>query len=164
MRLEKNGGHTGLLIKWQVRGHAHRAVDAEFFETQAFVDRHGIARNHGETAGIGQRDIGQGGNAAFVALDGNDVLGAFRQKSARQAAGAGTDFIDDGLFAIGGACDAAGEIEVEQKILAERFLGDETVGGNHLAQRRQGIRHGRAAPARASAISAAILIAAIMLR
>ena len=34
-------------------------------------------------------------------------------------------------------CDPAGQVEVEQKILAQRFLGRQAQGGDHLAQGRQ---------------------------
>ena len=37
----------------------------------------------------------------------------------------------------GGARNAAGEIEVEQEILAEGLFGGETVPPDHVAQRRQ---------------------------
>ena len=40
----------------------------------------------------------------------------------------------------GGARDAAGQIEVEEKILAERLLGLRAVRGDDFAQRRQAVR------------------------
>ena len=56
------------------------------------------------------------------------------------AAGAWADF-DDGwlLQRPGGAGDAAGEIEVEQEVLAELTLGLDAVAPHHLAQRRQAV-------------------------
>ena len=35
--------------------------------------------------------------------------------------------------------DAGCEIEIEQKVLSERFFGDETVAANDVAQRRQAV-------------------------
>ena len=75
----------------------------------------------------------------------------------------------DAVERAGGARDAAGQIEIEQEILAERFLGGEAVAADDLAQRRQVVdarscasrdrrRLGRAA-SRAASRSAAIRLA-----
>ena len=53
-----------------------------------------IARMNSETAGISSGDLVECGQASVVALDRNDVLRAFDQQRARQAAGTGTDFDD----------------------------------------------------------------------
>ena len=61
-----------------------------------------------------------------------------REQRAREAARAGAD-LDDGhaVERAGRARDAAGEVEIEQEILAERFFGGKTVPPDHLPQRRQ---------------------------
>ena len=83
-------------------------------------------------------DLGQRRQAARVAFDRDDMLGAFRQQRARQAAGPGPD-LDDGraVERTRRAGDAAGEIEIEEEILAQRLAGVETMRGDDLAQRRQ---------------------------
>jgi hypothetical protein len=43
-------------------------------------------------------DLGERRQAACVALDGDDLLGAERQDGARQPAGAGADFEDGASF------------------------------------------------------------------
>ena len=77
-----------------------------------------------------------------------------------QPAGAGTHFIDCRIFERAGrSCNAPRQVEIEQKILAERFAGDETVPANDLAQWRQaiprGIRRAAHEAARAAAPGAA---------
>ena len=66
----------------------------------------------------------QRGNRALVALDGDDALRAFGQQRARQSARPRAD-LDHGcaLQRTAGTGDARGQIEIEQKILAQRFLG-----------------------------------------
>ena len=77
----------------------------------------------------------------------------FGEKRPCQATGAGADLDDGRLFErAGGACDARGQIEIEEKILAERFLCGEPMRGDHLAQRRQGVLHA-VAPTRAPALA-----------
>ena len=69
-----------------------------------------------------------------------------REDRAGQAAGSGPD-LDHGrvLERPGRAGDAAGEVEVEQEVLAERFLGREAMAAHHIAQGRQivDLAHGR---------------------
>ena len=80
------------------------------------------------------------GDGALVALDRDDPGGAERQQGARQSAGAGTDLQHrDAGERSRRPGDACGEVEIEQEILAERFLGDETVPANDFAQRRQAV-------------------------
>src|SRR6202030_4373190 len=87
----------------------------------------------------------------------NDTGGAQRQQRAGEAAGSGPDLVHGGFRKrFGGACNAIGEIEVEQKILAERFFRRETVAANDLAQRRQavfGAGHDAASEAGLSALA-----------
>ena len=60
------------------------------------------------------------------------------EQRARQPARSGADLDHvDAVERSGGARDAGGEIEVEQKVLTERLLGVETVSADHLAQRRE---------------------------
>ena len=56
----------------------------------------------------------------------------------------------------GRAGDAAGEVEVEEEILAERFLRREAVRGDDLAQRRQAVGGEAHGARRAASFSAAI--------
>ena len=76
---------------------------------------------------------------ALVALDRDHPARRRPASSARVSPpGPGPD-LDHGhaVERTGGARDAAGEIEIEQEILAERLLGGEAVAADHLAQRRQ---------------------------
>ena len=51
----------------------------------------GVAFEDGQAAGPGGGDLGEGGQAARVALDGDDVAGALGEEGAGEAAGAGAD-------------------------------------------------------------------------
>ena len=91
-----------------------------------------------EPARIALGDVVERRQRALVALDRDDALGAQRQQRARQSAGAGADLDDGGVFErTGGARDARGEVEVEQKILAERFARRQGMFADDVAQRRQ---------------------------
>ncbi len=60
------------------------------------------------------------------------------EQCACQPAGTGADLNDSRTFErLSRPRNARGQIEVEQEILAERFLGGQTVLANDLAQRRQ---------------------------
>ena len=79
------------------------------------------------------------------------------EERARQAARPGADFDDDDAFQrAGGARDAAGQVEVEEEILAERLFRVEAVRGDDLAQRRQAVRGEAHGARRAASRSAAI--------
>ena len=85
-------------------------------------------------------DILERRDGALIALDRDHALGAERQQGAGKPAGAGTDL----QHGDAGECfrrprDACGQVEIEQKILAERFLGDEPMPANDFAQRRQAV-------------------------
>jgi hypothetical protein len=72
----------------------------------------------------------QGFYGTAVSLYGDDLPGSLQQQGTGQAARAGTD-LDAGAFSEvpGGAGNAPGEVEIEEKILAERFTGRKLVGG-----------------------------------
>ncbi len=110
-----------------------------------------------------RRNLGKRGEAARVALDCDHMARAFGEKRPRQTAGAGTDFDDCGICKrAGGACNSRSEIEIEEKILAERLFGGEPMRGDDLAQRRQSILH-LCVPAGGSASRAARRSAAMRL-
>jgi hypothetical protein len=96
---------------------------------------------------------------AIAALDRDDAPSAQRQQCARQAAWARSDLDDGGVFERAGAAgDPRREIEVEQKILTQRFARRQSVFANDVAQRRQIVDRGhvgRAAAMRAASRSAA---------
>ena len=69
-------------------------------------------------------DLGERAERAGVALDGDHLLGALRQKRAREAAGAGPDLDHgDACERPRGAGDLSGQVEVEEEVLAERLAG-----------------------------------------
>ncbi len=104
------------------------------------VDLQRVALDHLEPAGIGGGDLGQRRQAARVALDGDDPARTAGEQGAREAAGARADFHDRRtLQRARGAGDAAGQVEVEQEVLAEGLLRHQPVAGDDLAQRRQGV-------------------------
>src|SRR5215203_4903351 len=81
-----------------------------------------------EPSWIARANLLQRGYGTLVALDRNHSARAFGEQRACQSARARPDL--DHHRAVQGTCgprDAAGEIEIEQKILAERFLGGKTV-------------------------------------
>ena len=80
-------------------------------------------------------DLGQRAERAGVALDGDHLLGSLRQKRARKSAGAGAD-LDHGDAGKRprGAGDLAGEVEIEEEVLAQRLAGVEPVRRDHVAE------------------------------
>src|SRR6185437_11185980 len=73
-----------------------------------------------------------------VPLDRDDVPCAEREQRAGQSARTGADLDHGCVFERArGAGDPRRQIEVEQKILAERFSGGQRMLTNDLAQRRQ---------------------------
>ena len=69
-------------------------------------------------------DLGERRDRALVALDRDDAGGAFGEQRARQPARARADLDHrDAVERSGGARDAAGQVEIEQEILAERLAG-----------------------------------------
>src|SRR6202051_4901948 len=85
-------------------------------------------------------DLGERRKAAPVALDRDDFARAFGEQRPREPAGARAD-LDNGRIGQrrGGARDAAGEIEIEKKILTEGFFCQEPMRGGDLAQRRKAV-------------------------
>ena len=85
-----------------------------------------------------RRDFAKRLDAALVALDRDHALCSVRKQRAREAARTRAHF-DDGnaLERSAGARDPAGEIEIEQEILAERLARRQAVPADHLAQRRE---------------------------
>src|SRR6185312_10838578 len=89
------------------------------------------------------RNIVERGQRALVAFNRDDAPGAERQQRARQSAGTGADFDDGGIIERPGRPrDASREVEVEQKILAERFAGRQGMFADDVAQRRQIVDRG----------------------
>jgi hypothetical protein len=73
-----------------------------------------------------------------VALDRRNMPGSFGQQRARQPAGTGADFDDvEPVERTGGACDAAGQVQVEEKMLAQPALRRDAVARDDVTQRRQ---------------------------
>jgi len=85
---------------------------------------------------------------------------AQRQQGTRQPARTWTDLDDRCIFKrTRGACDPRGQIEVEQKVLAERFARRQGMLADYLAERREIIDRahaGRVAAMRAASRNAAI--------
>ena len=100
------------------------------------IDGKRVVRHDRQAAGAGGGDFLQRGDAAIVALDGDNVPGAGGEQGAGEPAGAGADLDhgDAGKIA-GGARDAGCEVEIEQEILAEVLLGAKLVTGDDLAER-----------------------------
>src|SRR5262249_46727820 len=91
-------------------------------------------------------------NASRVAFDRNHALCSQRQQRAGEAARSGPDLHDRDAFEWSrGPRDAAGEVEVEEKILSERSTGGQTVTADYLAQRREVVDLAHAASARRAA-------------
>ncbi len=124
-------------------------------EMRARIELQRVAGDDLEPARIARGDLLQRGDRALVALDGDHARARPRASSARVSPpGPGpTSITVDAVERPGGARDAAGEIEIEQEILAERFLGGQAVPADHLAQRRQvvDLRHATCAGASAGA-------------
>src|SRR5215475_8982091 len=102
-------------------------------------------------------DFGDRRDRPRVALDRDDAARALRQQGARQPARPWSD-LDDGCAVVdsGRARNARGQIEVEKKILTERFAGGKTVAADHVTQGRQVVdRAHRAAATDAVSVRAA---------
>ena len=102
-------------------------------------------------------DLGESRQAARIALDGDHPFRALSEKRARQAARTRAD-LDDGDAGERPARprDARGQVEVEQEVLAERFLRREPVALHDLPQRRQRIDAAHRAASRAASCRAAM--------
>ena len=105
-------------------------------QQRGFVHLHRICVDHLQLAGIGLGNLCQRGQAARVALHRNHLGRAFHQQRPCQPARTGADFVHRLAFNSGGAGDLAGEIEVEKKILSQRFFCRQAVHFNHFPQGR----------------------------
>ena len=91
---------------------------------RAHVGLQRIAGHDFQPSRIMRGDIAKRSQSAFIALDGHDARRTQRQQRARQPAGAGADFDNGRAFQrFADARDPRRQIEIEQEILAERFLG-----------------------------------------
>ena len=139
-RLEREPGdqQRGGDVVGQVGDDPYRSVGEE----GARIEIEGVGRYDLEAAGIALGDLGERADGALVALDRDHAAGAGRDERAGEPARPRPDL--DHVHAVertGRAGDARREIEIEQEVLAERFLGGETVPADDLAQRRQ-VVHG----------------------
>ena len=81
------------------------------------------------------------------------------QKAARQPSGAGADFQHIKAFQITCLpCDLGRQVQIQKKVLPQRFPRTQIMRGDDLAQRRKRVD---AHPARAAAMRAAIFSASI---
>ena len=98
------------------------------------VHLHGVGANDDEPTFGDVDERPQQFDEAGIALHRHDLGDAFVQQRARQAAGAGPD-LQHGrtLQRAGQAGDLAGEVQVEQEMLAEALVRRETVRGQALA-------------------------------
>ena len=101
-------------------------------------ERERVAGDDLQATGIGSRDFPKRLDAAFVALDRDHALCSVRKQRSRETARTRSHF-DDGnaLERSRRARDPAGEIEIEQEVLAERLARRQAVPADHLAQRRE---------------------------
>src|SRR6202023_23321 len=102
------------------------------------IDLQSVAGDDVETAFGDGGKFAQRRQAARVAFDGDHLRGALGEERAGQAAGSGADLDDaDSVERPGRAGDAPGQVEVKQKILAERSFRGEIIGSDDVAQRWQ---------------------------
>ena len=110
-----------------------------------------IAFDKGEPPGKGSGQLGERRQAAVVALDRDDMRGAFEQQGAGEAAGAGPNLDDcDTVERTRRPRDPPRQVEIEEKILPECPMRRQAVAADHLAEGRQrGLRldHRRSQPA-----------------
>ena len=103
----------------------------------AWIDLGGVALDDGEAALGGGGEFGQERQKARIHLHGHDP-GAGLEEGASEATGAWADLQDHVVFAdFSQAGNFAGDVEVEEEVLAERFLGQEAVGLKTVPQGRQ---------------------------
>ena len=129
-----------------------------------FLDAQGIVLDQMKLAGSRVAEAVEQGKEPRVHLNRNDLGTGFEQ-GAGQAAGAGAD-LDHGLAFdhLGQAGDLAGDIEVEQEMLAKALLGQKAVLFERLTDGGKVFEaHGRTCAARLLAIWSAMRMAAIRL-
>ncbi len=111
------------------------------------VDLQRVAGNDGEAAGVTVGNFLQRGQAARVALNGDDTLRARGEQRPGQPAGTGADLDDRDPGKVARRTrDAGGQVEVEEEVLAERLVRGQAMAGDHLAERRQIVHPRYAAP------------------
>ncbi len=82
--------------------------------------------------------LAQQGQKARILLDQHDLAGVALQDGTGQAAGAGTNLNDrSALEGAGQPDDLSRDVQVQQEMLAEALLGQQTVGFERFAKRRQ---------------------------
>ena len=74
---------------------------------------------------------------AEILFHGDDSLGIFKKKGACQAARTRSHLYGGAVKPTGTSGNAARQIQIEQKILAQRFARAHVEGGNQLFERRQ---------------------------
>ena len=117
--------------------------------TRSAIER--IAGNDLEPLRISRSDLVERRDRAVVALDRDHPARTCCEERTGEPARAGTDLDDiHALEWTRRARDARGEVEIEEKILAQRLLGSETVSAYHVAERRKIIdgAHARSATGR----------------
>ena len=152
--LDEQGGAD---IVGQVGDH----VRAPAIGQGGLVDLQSVRLDHLKAAGRRLGEFAQQRQEAAVLLDRNQPAGVAFQERPGQAAGPRTHL--DHCVALEGpgqARDLAGDVQVQQEVLAEALLGEQAVGGQALAQGRQIVE---AHAARREASSAAVRMAAIRL-
>src|SRR5262249_35360829 len=127
---QQRGGN----VVGQVRNDARAGAAEE--RTRIEVER--IADYDPEASRIPHSDLVERRDRAVVALDCDHLARACSEKRTGEPARPGTDLNDiHALERICSARDASGEVEIEEKILAEQLLGSETVSADDLAERRK---------------------------
>ena len=93
-------------------------------EQRAFIDLQRIGRFHRQAPAACVADLSKRGEEALVALDRQNAACADAEQRAGETARARADLQHVATFERASLTrDAAGQIEIEQEILAERFLG-----------------------------------------
>ena len=122
----------GADIVGQVGDDPRRTVD---FRTR--IDPHRVALDDFQPAAALRDERIKRLDAAMILLDGDDLLRPVREQRARQAARSGSDLDHgDAVERPRRPRDAVDEIEIEQEILAERFLGAQVVFADDVAERQ----------------------------
>ena len=106
------------------------------------VERQCVGGDNLESARIVRGDLRKRGETSLVAFHGDYAGGTRGQQGAGKAAGARTDLDDRRVGKIaGGARNAARQVQVEKKILSERFLRRQPMSRDDLAERRKSVAH-----------------------
>jgi hypothetical protein len=110
----------GCYVIGQVRANACGPVPAH---ESCNIDGERVALNNLEPFRIVRGDLEKRRKAARIALNRNNFSRTFGKEGPRETAGTWANLDDCRMGKWrGGACDAPGEIEIEQKILAQGFF------------------------------------------